>query len=253
MSPRLTLLLCAICVVAISIAPPASAEVYELRTYITHEDKLDDLNTRFRDHTVALFKKHGMESVGYWVPTDEQASKNTLIYVLRHKSRDAAKASWKAFLDDPDWQKAFKESRTDGPLLAKPPESTFMELVDYTPEYNPEGAEGDAVFELRIYRCNEGKLTNLDARFRDHTIGLFDKHGIQSVAYWHPSDAPDSEDTLIYIVRHKNREAAAASWKAFASDDAWKKVAKESQKDGKFLRERPESTYMQATDYSAIK
>ena len=70
----------------------AAADVYELRTYTTHEGKLENLNARFRDHTVRLFKKHGMESVGYWVPTAEPKSKNTLIYVIKHKSRDAAQA-----------------------------------------------------------------------------------------------------------------------------------------------------------------
>ena len=234
-------------------ASSSLADVFEMRTYTTNEGKLDNLNARFRDHTVRLFKKHGMESVGYWVPTDGPAAKNTLIYVLRHKSREAAQASWKAFLADPEWQKVAAESQKDGRILAKAPESVFMELTDYSPEY-ANGQQGeDAVFELRIYRCNEGKLKNLDARFRDHTIRLFNRHGIQSVAYWHPAEAPASEDTLIYIVRHKSRDAARASWKAFGADEEWQKVARESQQDGRFLRERPESIYMKATDYSAIR
>ncbi len=82
----------------------AFAEVHELRTYVTNPGKLDDLNARFRDHTVGLFKKHGIESEGYWVPSEGEASKNTLIYVIRHKNREAAKASWKAFLSDPAWK-----------------------------------------------------------------------------------------------------------------------------------------------------
>lgn len=231
----------------------ASADVYELRTYTTNEGKLDNLNARFRDHTVALFKKHGMESVGYWVPTDEPTSMNTLIYVIKHASRDSAKASWKAFLADPDWQKVAKESQVDGQILAKAPDAVFMEATDYSPEYSTAEKSGDAVYELRIYRCEEGKLPNLDARFLYHTIRLFERHGIRNVAYWHPTDEPDSNDTLIYIVRHDSRAAAQTSWKAFGADEEWKKVAAESQKDGKFLRERPESIYMKATDYSAIR
>lgn len=227
--------------------------MYELRTYTTNEGKLDNLNARFRDHTVRLFKKHGMESVGYWVPTDEPKSENTLIYVIKHESRDAAKTSWQAFLADPDWQKVAKESQVDGQILAKAPESVYMEATDYSPEYSNAEKSDDAVFELRFYRCNEGKLANLDARFRDHTIRIFKRHGIQSVAYWHPTDEPDSQDTLIYVIRHDSRDAAKASWQAFGADDEWKKVAEESQKDGKFLRERPESIYMKATDYSAIR
>lgn len=234
-------------------ASTALAEVYELRTYTTNEGKLDNLNARFRDHTVRLFKKHGMQSVGYWVPTDEPNSKNTLIYVIRHESRGAAKASWQAFLADPEWKKVARESQVDGQILAKAPDSVFMQAADYSPEFSTGKKSDDAAFELRIYRCNEGQLPNLDARFRDHTIRLFKRHGIQSVAYWHPTDEPDSKDTLIYVIRHASRDAARASWKAFGADEEWKKVAAASQKDGKFLRERPESTYMKATDYSAIR
>lgn len=231
----------------------ASAEVYELRTYTTNEGKLDNLNARFRDHTVRLFKKHGMESVGYWVPADEPKSKNTLIYVLKHKSRDAAKASWAAFREDPEWKKVAEQSQKDGQILAKRPDSVFMTTTDYSPEFSSDQAGKNAVFELRIYRTNKDKLKNLDARFRDHTIRLFNRRGMQSVAYWHPADEPASQDTLIYILKHKSRDAAQASWKAFIADPEWKKVAAESQKDGKFLRERPESIYMNATDYSRIK
>ncbi len=230
-----------------------SAAVYELRTYTTNEGKLENLNARFRDHTVALFKKHGIESVGYWVPTEEPKSKNTLVYVIKHESRESAKVSWKAFIADPAWKKVAKESQLDGKILAKAPESVYMEATDYSPKFSNDQKAGDAVFELRIYRTNEDKLGNLDARFRDHTIGLFSRHGIQSVAYWHPTDEPESESTLIYLIRHNSRDAAKTSWKAFGSDEEWKKVAKESQKDGRFLRERPESTYMKATDYSAIQ
>ncbi|MDP6722024.1 MAG: NIPSNAP family protein [Pirellulaceae bacterium] len=231
----------------------ASADVYELRTYTTNEGKLDNLNARFRDHTVQLFKKHGMASVGYWVPTDEPESQNTLIYVIKHKSRDAAKASWKAFIADPEWKKVARESQKDGQILAKAPESVFMNAAAYSPEFSNEKKSDHAVFELRTYRTNKGKLANLDARFRDHTIRIFNRFGMQSVAYWHPDDEPDSKDTLIYIIRHDSRDAARTSWKSFGADAEWKKVAKESQKDGRFLRERPESIYMRATDYSAIR
>ena len=98
--PRLTCRLTACALLSLLIVPMiAFAEVYELRTYTTNEGKLDALNARFRDHTVALFDKHGMESVGYWVPTDDPESQNTLIYVLEHDSREAAQVSWNAFLD----------------------------------------------------------------------------------------------------------------------------------------------------------
>jgi hypothetical protein len=226
-------------------------EVYELRTYVTNPDKLDNLNARFRDHTVGLFKKHGIESVGYWVPTDGESSKNTLIYVIKHKSRDAAKASWKAFGSDPAWKKVARESQVDGKILAQRPDSVYMNATDYSPDWKNGKTEKDDVFELRIYKATKGKLGKLDARFRDHTIKLFDRHGMKSVAYWHPTDEPDSKDTLIYIIKHDSREAAKKSWKDFLADPEWKKAAKASGVGR--LAKPPASTYMKATDYSAIR
>ena len=246
--PALILTLLLACAI---VTPNAFGDVYELRTYTTNEGKLDALNARFRDHTVALFEKHGMESIGYWVPTDEGQSKNTLIYVIKHKSREAAGASWKAFLSDPDWKKAAAASEKDGKILAKRPESVFMKAADYSPTWKQGESDADDVFELRIYKAAEGKLGKLDARFRDHTIKIFASHGMQSVAYWHPTDEPDSKDTLIYILKYDSREAAKASWKAFGADPAWKKAAKESGVGR--LAKRPESIYMKPTDYSAIK
>lgn len=234
-----------------AVASPSLADVFELRTYKTNEGKLENLNARFRDHTVRLFKKHGMESVGYWVPTDGEEAKNTLIYVIKHKSRDAAKASWKAFGADPEWKKVAAESQKDGKILAARPESVYMEATDYSPAWENDSADDDDVFELRIYQATEGKLAKLDARFRDHTIRLFDKHGMKSVAYWHPLDEPDSKDHLIYIIKHDSREAAKASWKAFIDDPQWKKAAKESGVGP--LAKPPAATYMKATDYSAIR
>ena len=145
-------------------ALPAQAEVYELRIYTTNAGKLDNLNARFRNHTVQLFNKHGMESIGYWVPTDGEKSKNTLIYVLKHESRDAAKASWSAFIQDPEWKKVAKESQVDGPILAKAPEAVFMDAADYSPQWKNGDSDSDDVFELRIYQAAEGKLGKLDAR-----------------------------------------------------------------------------------------
>lgn len=226
------------------------ADVYEMRTYTTNDGKLEALHARFRDHTMKLFEKHGIENIGYWVPTSGEESKNTLIYVIKHKDRESAKKSWKAFMGDADWQAAYKASIADGNLVKKV-ESVYMNATDYSPSFKSESDTG--LFELRIYTTNEGKLTNLNDRFRDHTTNLFEKHGIQNVAYWTPADEPKSANTLIYIIKHASRKAANQSWKAFGSDPAWKKVAKESQVDGRLLSTRPESIYMAATDYSPMK
>ena len=89
--------------------------VFEIRTYYANEGKLDALLARFRDHMVALFKKHGITNIGYWVPTDNK--ENKLVYMLAYSSREARGKAWKAFLADPNWQKVYKESTKDGRLV----------------------------------------------------------------------------------------------------------------------------------------
>lgn len=248
-------ILCSLVALAVLSMLPSSAnaQLFELRTYTCNAGKLDALHARFRDHTMKLFEKHGIKNVGYWVPTNAPESENTLIYVIEHKDAESAKKSWAAFVADEDWKTAYKASTANGALVKKV-ESVYMASTDYSPSYDGDDSDAtDAVFELRIYNTNEGKLDGLNARFRDHTMQLFDKHGITNVAYWTPTDEPESDSQLIYIIRHDSPDAAKASWKGFGSDPAWKKVAKESQKDGRFLSERPTSIYMAATEYSPMK
>jgi hypothetical protein len=106
--------------------------VYELRVYHANEGKLDALVARFRDHTDAIFKRHGMMSIAYWTPTDEPLKGRTLIYILKHPSREAATANWKAFHDDPEWIKVSTASEVNGKLAAKV-DSTYMTLTDFSP------------------------------------------------------------------------------------------------------------------------
>jgi hypothetical protein len=110
-----------------------AGRVFEMRTYVTNEGKLPALETRFRDHTIKFFNKYNMTSIGYWIPQDGPASQNTLIYILAHQSREAAKASWSSFSADPDWQKARTASEADGRILVKAPESVFLKATDYSP------------------------------------------------------------------------------------------------------------------------
>src|SRR5919106_1306765 len=95
--------------------------VFEMRTYTAAPGKFEALKSRFRDHTMRLFEKHGMTNLGYWIPADPPNSDTTLIYILAYPSREAAKKSWADFRADPDWQKVLKESQKDGSLTAKPP------------------------------------------------------------------------------------------------------------------------------------
>jgi hypothetical protein len=112
--------------------PASSTAVYELRIYHANPGKLDALVARFRDHTVKVFARHGMKSVAYWLPLDEPAKTNTLIYILVHPSREAAATNWKSFQDDPEWKSVKEKSEANGPLVDHV-DSTYMALTDFSP------------------------------------------------------------------------------------------------------------------------
>ena len=123
------------------------------------------------------------------------------------------------------------------------------QLVDATATVS---AAANPVFELRTYTTPAGKLPNLMARFRDHTMRIFEKHGMTNVGYWVPQDSPGSDDTLIYILSHESREAAEQSWSDFGADSEWDRVAEESQVNGRILTS-VERVFMDSTDFSPMK
>ena len=224
---------------------------YELRIYTAAEGKLKALNARFSDHTYKLFEKHGLTNVGYWVPADK--SDNRLIYVISSPNRAAHSKSFKAFLNDPDWKKAYKASTKDGALVAKI-DSTFMSATDYSPTVESVITKDIRVFELRTYTTAPGRLKNLHARFRDHTCKIFENHGMKNVAYWTPiDDNKGKSNTLIYIISHFGTTQAKKNWRGFAGDPAWKKARATSLKDGKILAKAPHKVFLSPVDYSPIK
>jgi hypothetical protein len=105
--------------------------VYELRLYHVHEGKMDALKARFGDHTDAIFKRHNMKSVGYWVPEDAPDSQNLFIYILEHPSREEAEKNWAAFKVDPEWKKVKAESEVNGPLVDQE-DRYFMDPTSYS-------------------------------------------------------------------------------------------------------------------------
>ena len=229
---------------------------FEMRTYFAAEGKLDELNARFRDHTCKLFEKHGIVNIGYWMPLDNPERK--LIYLLAYPSREAQKTSWKEFGADPDWKAAAKASEVNGKLVSKV-ESVFLNATDYSPAIKSAKAVTPRIFELRIYTASAGNLDALDSRFRDHTVQLFSKHGMEHVGYWHPMPGQKGADnTLIYLLAHKSKEAADASFKAFRVDPGWMAAREASEKKaGGSLTEGGmagvKSIFMQPTDYSQTK
>ena len=113
-------------------------------------------------------------------------------------------------------------------------------------------AQNQKVFELRTYQATPGNLGNLHARFRDHTIRIFRKHGMEIVGFWSPTSEEERDDILVYLLAHDSQDAADASWQAFGADPEWASVAEESNKNGQILA-GVERKYMVATDYSPMK
>jgi hypothetical protein len=113
-------------------AHAAANRVFELRTYTAPPGKLDALKARFRDHTIKLFTKHGITSIGYFIPQDAPLSDNTITYIIAYPSREDAKKNWAAFQADPDWIKAKAESEKDGKIVDKVV-SVFADPADFSP------------------------------------------------------------------------------------------------------------------------
>jgi hypothetical protein len=193
---------------------PKPQKTYELRIYVTNPGKLPDLQARFREHTMKLFEKHGMENVIYWTLAEdfgEESKDNTLIYILAHKSREAADASWAAFRADPEWQAVVAKSEENGRLLASAPVSVFMNPTDFHPaewEANGNSDKPARLFELRRYG---GGADSHVGRFRDWEAELFRTSGIETLGFWTTAD----NSAFVYLLGHPDRQTATANWQTF--------------------------------------
>src|SRR5262245_51624956 len=239
---------------ASSRADEKDTKVYEMRVYYAMPDKLDALNARFKDHTMKLFDKHGLTNIGYFVPVGENKD-NKLVYFISAPSKDARDKSFKEFGADPDWKKAAAESEKDGKLVAKI-ESVFLTPTDYSPALKVEKGKDDRVFELRTYTATKGNLGNLNDRFKNHTLKLFEKHGMTNVVYWNVLKGQKGDDTqLVYLLAHKSEDAAKKSFDAFRQDPDWIAARKASEeKGGGSLTEKDgvKSEFLKPTDYSPL-
>lgn len=203
------------------------SRVFELRTYYAQEGKLEALLDRFGNHTCRIFEKHGIENIGYWVP--ENNPDNLLIYIIAFPSRLDRESMWKAFINDPEWKSAYQASTAKGKLVEKI-DSLFLQATDYSMPIKRVQSEPERLFELRAYKAAKGRLHHLDARFRDHTIGLFAKHGMENLVYFHPlADQEGAGDTLIYVIAHKDKAARQASFAAFREDPDWREARANSE------------------------
>lgn len=224
-------------------------EFFELRTYYCYPDKLDDLLTRFSDHTMALFEKHGMVNLGYWLPMDN--SENKLVYLLGYQSREQRDKAWDAFMQDPEWNRVWEASKVNGPLV----DSVANWFLNYT-AYSPRLELKDVsprVFSLRTYYTHQGKLKGLHDRFQNHTLEIFENNGMTNVAYFGlDSGHAESANVLTYFITFPDTAARSASWKSFSVDPAWKSAYENSIKEGKLV-DSLTAELMVPTSFSPLK
>ena len=184
------------------LAQPGDTRYYELRIYYAHSGKLDALISRFANHTTRIFERLGMQNVGYWVPIDNKS--NTLYYILSFPSKQARDESWKNFGSDAEWQKVLQEYAKEGKMVdsVKSVPMTPADVLSYTIDKSPAGS--NRIFELRTYYCYPGRFPNIVKRFHDHTTKLFEKHGIENIAYF-SSDVNDGKQPfLVYMIANKD-------------------------------------------------
>jgi hypothetical protein len=240
--------------------PKAPSKLYELRFYKANPGKLEALHTRFRDHTLKLFEKHGMENIIYWnviegTKQDGEDALNMMIYVIAHKDEAAREASWKAFMDDPEWKEVYAKSEEGGKILAEAPKSILMRDVDFSPadDVFTTDASESRIYELRQYNDGAARVPFTVDRFGSGEVELFTQAGMQTLKFWRASD----DSAFIYLLGHKDREAAKSSWGSFMTSFkpfmdkylAGGKAPKDDLPKGSGI----EARYLKTTDYSPKK
>jgi hypothetical protein len=90
------------------------------------------------------------------------------------------------------------------------------------------------IYELRIYDCLPGRLPALLKRFADHTLALWDKHGIRQAGFF-TTVVGENSNRLTYFIAWESLAEREAKWAAFVTDPAWHQVRDESERDGPII------------------
>jgi hypothetical protein len=198
---------------------------------------------------MALFEKHGMVNMAYWLPSDN--TDNKLVYLLGYQSKEQRDQSWKAFREDPEWQKVWEASKADGPIVDSVV-NTFLTYTSYSPKLKIED-KSPRIFSHRTYYTNEGKLGALHDRFQNHTLEIFKNNGMTNIAYFNlDASHPESKNVLTYFITFPDTTARKNSWKNFSEDPAWKSAYAKSIEHGKLV-DSLTAELMIPTSFSPLK
>lgn len=214
--------------------------LFEHRVYTAVPGKLPALNDRFANHTIGFFKQYGVGMMGFW--TDDIGVSNQLTYITTFNTMADRETKWAEFGSDTKRQQVFAETEVNGPLVAVV-ENTFMRLTPYSP--SPQLSS--KVQELRVYDTLPGRLPALHDRFANHTMALFERHGIQNVAYW--TEDVGTNNRLVYMLGYESLSDREKSWASFGADPDWKKAREASETNGSIVR-KSRHRIMRLTDYS---
>ena len=197
--------------------------LYELRTYEAMPGKLPALNTHL-EVAAGLFKKHGLGVLGFW--TEEFGASIQVSYMWMYETFEARQKKLEAFGSDSAWQQQVAgETEREGAIVAQ----VHNAMLQLTP-YSPEPQIKTKVQEWRIYDAVPGRLPDLHNRFANHTLGLFEKHGIENIGYW--TEVFGTSNRLVYMLGYPSLGDREKSWKAFMKDPDWQKARTGSEKNG---------------------
>jgi hypothetical protein len=229
---------------------------YELTIFTAKPGKIAAVHDWLRAHHEDVFAKHGATNIAYLTPTGSD-SDSKILAIHEYPSLPALLKTSRAIKADPIWQSADTAENTPESLLEN---TTTLRLrpTDYSPEFTPTESKPPRVFELRTYTCpTPEKLFYLHDRFREHTMKLFAKHGMENLIYWNPMDGEQSDVQLVYLLGHKSEAAAKESFASFRADPDWLAAKKASEERASGSLTNAEngvvSEFFTPTEYSPLK
>lgn len=214
--------------------------IYEWRTYEAMPGKLLALNTHL-EVAAGLFKKHGLGVLGFW--TEDVGTGGQITYMWVYANLEERQQKLAAFAADAAWkQQVEEETAKEGVIVAR----IHNTMLQPTP-YSPEPQIKTKVQEWRIYDAVPGKLPDLHNRFSTHTLGLFEKHGMENIGYW--TEVFGTSNRLVYMLGYPSLGDREKSWAAFMKDPDWQKARAESEKNGTLVA-KVSNRMLRPTSYS---
>lgn len=239
-------------------APEPDTTRYELQVITAKPGKLEALHKWFATHQEDVLAKHGAKNIAYFTPAGENPDRKILCLV-KFPSLPAVMQFSRAVKADPLWKPFDTDLGPDSPeVLVANVDMMHLRPTPFSPVFEPGQSAEPRVFELRTYNCpSPEKLARLHARFREHTMKLFAKHGMENLIYWQPLDGDGSDRKLVYLLAHKSQDAAKESFAGFRADPDWiaAKKASEEQAGGALTNAEGGvvSQFLKATEYSPLR